>query len=127
MSQRLDDLASVFRPKAMEFLARCVEAKLLVMIIDTLRTPAEHAENVRKGVSWVTRSKHLDGLAIDVAPYEQYVLHGAKKLEWDADDPAWQQLGAIGESIGLRWGGRWRQQDLGHFEYQAPAAPKQVA
>jgi len=123
MSRRLDDLAPVFRPKAIELLARCVEAGIMVMVIDTLRTPAEHAENLRTGVSWTTRSRHLDGLAIDICPYDQYALHGAKKLQWDGDDPVWAKLGTIGEALGLRWGGRWKQKDLGHFEYVAPATP----
>ena len=127
MSRSLDDLSPRFRPLAMELLARCVEAGLLVMIVDTLRTTAEHADNLRRGVSWTPHSKHLDGDAIDIAPYEVWMATGPDKLQWDAENPVWLKLGAIGESIGLRWGGRWRQQDLGHFEYQAPAAPKQVA
>lgn len=116
MSRRLDDLHPLFKPKAIELLARCVEAGYMVMVVDTLRTPEEHAENLRKGVSWTTRSKHLDGFAIDIAPYEQYALHEADKLNWNANDPVWKKLGEIGESIGLVWGGRWKQKDLGHFE-----------
>jgi hypothetical protein len=120
VSRKLDDLDPRFKPLAIELVARCVEAGIGVMIVDTLRTPAEHAENVRKGVSWTTRSKHLDGLAIDLAPYDQYALHGPDKLQWDGRDPVWQRIGAIGERLGLRWGGRWRQKDLGHFEYIPP-------
>jgi hypothetical protein len=103
--------------KAFELLARLVEAAIAVVIIDTLRTQAEHEENLRKGVSWTQHSKHLIGLAIDICPYEVYALHGGDKLEWDADDPIWQRIGEIGEAIGLRWGGRWAQRDMGHFEY----------
>jgi hypothetical protein len=87
-----------------------------VVIVDTLRTPAEHAANLAKGVSWTTRSRHLDGDAIDICPYATWDAHGPDKLNWDAADPVWQRLGAIGEAIGLRWGGRWKQQDWGHFE-----------
>jgi len=117
MSRRLDDLDPRFKPKAIELLARCVEAGLMVLVVDTLRTPAEHAENLRRGVSWTTRSKHLDGLAIDIAPFEQYSLHGPDKVRWDAGDPVWLRLGTIGEGLGLRWGGRWAQKDYGHFEF----------
>lgn len=120
MSRALDDLDPRFKPLAIELLARCVEAQLPVLIIDTLRTPAEHQANLARGVSWTTHSKHLDGLAIDVCPFLQYQLHGQDKLQWDASDPVWQKLGAIGEKLGLRWGGRWQQRDLGHFEYIAP-------
>lgn len=127
MSRRLNDLAPVFKPLAIELLARCVEAGIGVMIVDTLRTPAEHADNLARGVSWTTRSKHLDGLAIDICPYEVYAAHGPDKLLWDANDPIWTKLGAIGEALGLRWGGRWQQKDMGHFEYVNPATtPERV-
>jgi peptidoglycan L-alanyl-D-glutamate endopeptidase CwlK len=116
MSRRLDDLDPRFRPLAIELVARCVEAGIPVMIIDTLRTPEEHQANLAKGVSWTKHSKHLDGLAIDICPYDVYQLHGPDKLQWNAGDPVWQKVGAIGESLGLRWGGRWKQKDMGHFE-----------
>lgn len=117
MSRRLDDLDARFRPLAFELLARLSEAGIQVMIVDTLRTPEEHAENLAKGVSWTKHSKHLDGLAIDLAPYKEWLLNGPDKLQWNGDDPIWQRMGVIGEALGLRWGGRWQQRDLGHFEY----------
>ena len=53
---------------------------------------------------------------MDVAPYEQFNLHGPDKLNFDAKDPIWQRIGKIAESLGLRWGGRWRKRDMGHIE-----------
>lgn len=121
MSRRLDDLHPAFRPLAVELLARCVEAGIPVLIVDTKRTEAEHAENLRKGVSWIARSKHLDGLAIDIAPFETYLLSGPDKLQWDPADPVWLKLGKLGEECGMRWGGRWtKTPDLGHFEMPTP-------
>jgi hypothetical protein len=123
MSKALDDLSPRFRPYAVEFLARCTEAGIQVAIIGTGRTPAEHAANLAKGVSWTTHSKHLDGDAIDVCPYSVYALSGPDKLQWDSTDPVWLRLGAIGERVGMRWGGRWKSTpDFGHFEY-APLIP----
>lgn len=124
MSRRLDDLSPRFRPLAVELLARCVEAGIAVMIVDTLRTPAEQAENIAKGVSWTTNSRHLTGNAIDIAPFSQWQLHGPDKVQWDGNDPVWMQIGLLGEALGLRWGGRWKQADWGHFELpaQAPSA-----
>lgn len=119
MSRALDDLDPRFKPLALELLARAVEAKIPVLIVDTLRTPAEHALNLANGVSWTTHSKHLDGLAIDIVPYSLFTLApGGDKLEWDSAHPAWQTLGAIGKRLGLRWGGDWAtKRDMGHFEY----------
>ena len=120
MSRKLDDLSPRFKTLAIELLARTVEAGIPVLVVDTLRTPSEHAENLRRGVSWTTRSKHLDGDAIDIVPYSQYDLHGPDKLQWDAGDPIWQKLGALGKALGLRWGGDWRVKDMSHFEYVPP-------
>lgn len=119
MNRSLDALNPAFKPKAIELLARAAEAGYPLMIIETLRTPEEHAANLAAGRSWTQHSKHLDGLAIDVAPYETYQLHGGNKLDWATDDPVWQVLGEIGEKLGLRWGGRWQQKDMGHFELDA--------
>jgi hypothetical protein len=118
MSRALNDLHPKFKPIAIELIARIVEAKIAVMIIDTLRTPAEHAANLANGTSSTTRSKHLDGLAIDLCPYEIYSINGPDKLYWNTDAPEWFVMGKIGESLGLRWGGRWKKpHDPGHFEY----------
>lgn len=121
MSRRLNDLSPIFRPVAVELLAKLTEAGICVMIIDTLRTQEEHAANLAKGVSWTRHSKHLDGLAIDLCPYLIWQLKGSDKLQWDASDPAWEKMGEIGESLGLRWGGRWKQRDMGHFEMPGSA------
>lgn len=117
MSRALDDLSPEMRAKAVELLARCVEAGIVVVIVDTLRTPEEHAKNLANGTSWTKHSKHLDGDAIDIAPLEKFLLYGPDKIMWDASDPIWLRIGKLGESLGLRWGGRFKQLDLGHFEY----------
>lgn len=127
MSRALDDLDPRFRPLAVELLARLVEAKLPVLIVDTLRTPAEHALNLANGVSWTDHSKHLDGLAMDVVPYSLYTIApGGDKLEWDNAHPAWQTIGRIAHDLGLRWGGDWQQQDMGHVEWVAPTVPPET-
>lgn len=128
MSRALDDLDPRFRPLAMELIARAIEHKIPVLVVDTLRTPAEQAVYLARGVSWTRHSRHLPqppsglSLAIDLVPYELYTAApGGDKLLWNSDHPHWQQLGALGEALGLRWGGRWTQKDLGHFEWQEPA------
>lgn len=122
MSRLLSDLTPAMRSKAVEFLSKCLEEKIPLMVIDTLRTPKEQEENIKKGVSWTKNSKHLPGpdgksRAIDVCPYKTFVLHGENKLQWDQKDPVWAKIGAIGESLGLTWGGRWvKTPDWGHFQ-----------
>lgn len=120
MSRKLDDLSPRMLPLAMQLIARCVEAGIMVLIVDTLRTKEEQAANVKKGVSWTMHSKHLTGDAIDICPFSVYDLHGPDKLQWDGGDPVWKKIGAIGESLGLKWGvvKNGVQIDPGHFEYR---------
>lgn len=116
-----------------QFIARCAEVGIPLMIIDTLRTPEEQDANIAKGVSWTKNSKHLPqapdmkSLAIDVAPYELWQLHGPDKLQWNASDPVWERIGVIGEACGMLWGGRWKVKDLGHFEYKSVVTPERTA
>src|SRR3990167_6828716 len=113
MSRYLDDLDPAFKPLAIELIARCTEAKIAVMIVDTLRTKAEHAVNLAAGTSWIKHSRHLDGMAIDICPYDVYQLIGPDKLQWSSSDPVWLRIGLIGEKLGLVWGGRWKVKDMG--------------
>lgn len=80
-----------------------------LQITSTLRSSAEQAALVRAGSSNLLRSKHLTGHAFDVD------IHGISRSEiprW-----FWDQLGWLGEYLGLRWGGRWSTPyDPGHFE-----------
>lgn len=126
-SRLLDDLSPAFKPLAIELLARLVEANIPVIIVETRRTLAEHQANLAKGVSWTSHSLHIDGDAIDICPYSQYDLHGPDKLAWDAGDPIWAKIAAIGRSLGLRCGYDWQQKDCGHFErVKAPSSTVQA-
>lgn len=85
------------------------EAGFPLQITSTLRTRSEQASLVRRGRSNTLSSKHLIGQAFDVD------LHGLGRDQvplW-----FWDELGWLGEYLGLRWGGRWESlRDYGHFE-----------
>jgi peptidoglycan LD-endopeptidase CwlK len=123
MNTTLDSLDPMFKPLAFALLARLTEARIPVVIVNTRRTDSEQADAIARHVSWVIHSKHQDGLAIDIAPFETYVAHGMNKILWDGSDPVWLRIGQIGEALGLRWGGRWTVKDWGHFEYVWPQSP----
>lgn len=84
-------------------------AGLPLIITSSTRSRIEQAGLVRAGFSKNLNSLHLQGRAFDVD------LWG-----WDRDDvPAyvWKWLGPLGESFGLKWGGRFKSiYDPGHFE-----------
>lgn len=67
------------------------------------------ADTAGPQVTWTRRSQHLTGRAFDVA----FLVNG--RPSWDESHP-WEALGALGESLGLTWGGRWQQRDRPHFE-----------
>ncbi len=98
------------RPLAKELLRQAL-LEFPVTVIETLRTPEQQAMNVKHGVSWTLHSKHLTGDAIDIAPSEVLLLKN-----WAPLHPHWERLGEIGESLGLEWGGRWKQRDCPHFQ-----------
>ena len=139
MSRALDDLSAAFRPLAIEVLARLVEQQALVLIVDTLRTEAEHQINLANGTSHTLLSKHLPRRlrgwsaldpdanksdAIDLAPWEIWQAHGPDKLSWDPAHPAFAAIGQCGEALGLRWGGRWQTpHDPGHLELRVAPPP----
>ena len=123
MSRNLNDLTEPFRGKAIELLARLTEANVQVMIVCTGRTQAEQDEAFATALSKVRHSRHQDGLAIDICPFNVWQLHGEDKLQWDGKDLVWPKIGVIGEGLGLRWGGRFQPLnevgvgwDPGHFE-----------
>ena len=131
MSTKLNDLDYRFQPTVFEFLARLIEADIPVKIIFTGRTQDEQNALYEQGrttpgqvVTWTRDSKHVmkapdfKSFAIDVCPWDEFRLNGSDKLKWDAADPVWGKIGAIGEALGMKWGGRWKQKDLSHFEYK---------
>ena len=121
MDTSLDSLDPQFWLTAIEFLARTVEARVPVVVTNTRRSADEQAACVARGVSWVKHSKHEAGRALDVCPISIYSGGGATKLDWNPDDPVWERLGALGESVGLVWGGRWSpHRDVSHFEAPDP-------
>jgi hypothetical protein len=125
MSRALDDLSPTFRPYADRFLAKLVEARIMVMIVTTRRTQAEQDDAVRRKVSWTRNSRHLTGDAMDIAPYHIYDLHGDDKAMWDEEDPVWLSIGKIGVACGLKWGVvdmLGQRKDLGHFELPRPVS-----
>jgi hypothetical protein len=79
-------------------------------------------------VTWTLQSKHLIDLddgnpENDKARAFDIAIQRDGRPCWDLkvnvnqnDRPDYEEAGRIGESVGLRWGGRWKKPDYPHFE-----------
>jgi peptidoglycan LD-endopeptidase CwlK len=82
----------------------------------TRRTQAEQDALYAQGrtkpgriVTWTRKSKHIEGVAFDIA----IMKNG--KISWAPGD--YLEAGEIGMQVGLSWGGAWaRNKDYPHFE-----------
>jgi hypothetical protein len=70
------------------------------------------SDALNKKITWTLESNHEYGTAFDVVPLKD------GRAWWSAPIEVWTKIGEIGESVGLKWGGRWegKKQDLPHFE-----------
>lgn len=100
---------------AITLINACREAGWPIYISSSRRTRDEQAKLVAAGLSANPRSKHLTGQAFDI---------DCLGLSRDDIPPYfWASVGPYAESIGLRWGGRWKSPyDPGHFEITQPSS-----
>ena len=123
---RLDGLHPQFREKLEALQKICAAAKIPIVWTQGLRTieqqDALYAQGRTTAGPIVTNAKggtsyHNYGLAADFAVKKDGKLSWEDKVDVDADgEPDYREVGEIGESLGLEWGGRWKKPDLPHFQ-----------
>jgi hypothetical protein len=111
----LNSLHPFFRDQVKTLIAKCKTKGIELAVVEAYRTHAKQHEYKTMGKKYTSsgagRSKHQYGLAVDVVPIVDSVA------VWD-NVYLWRKIGAVGEKLGLRWGGRWRKPyDPGHFEW----------
>lgn len=128
MGNKIEDLHPFLQTVLKKFLDNCKKQKLNVFITQTYRTFEEQQALYNQGRTKpgkiVTNCKpgwsmHNYGLAWDIG------LKTRKgKVTWDNVDVNddgindWLNAGLIGESLGLTWGGRFKNfLDMPHYEY----------
>lgn len=118
----LEYLHPTIKRKASLLLQKCDESGVPIIITETLRTEARQNDLYAQGRSGPRRnwkrvtnarypqSLHSWGLAFDFA----VLIDG--KINWQRVD-LYNQVGHLGENLGLEWGGRWRTSaDRPHFQ-----------
>ena len=62
------------------------------------------------------RSKHQEGLALDVVPYEPTT----GRILWNASEGMWKRLGEIARESGFAWGGDWKTHPAAALGWDCP-------
>lgn len=121
-SRDINDLHPKVASLAVAFKQLCDEEGIDLLITSTYRDHesqnALYAQGRTTKGNIVTNAKggqsmHNWRVAFDVVP-----LRNGKPV-WDTRDPVWARIGALGESVGLEWSGRWagRLKETAHFQY----------
>lgn len=125
MSRKIEDLTPEAQAEYYLFAGKMGEVGIPFMLTCTYRSQAEQDElwghgrngDPRPKVTWTRKSKHTDRTAFDIA-----ILSDGQPC-WDVkvsvnknDIPDYTEAGQIGESIGLVWGGRFKNADFPHFQ-----------
>jgi peptidoglycan LD-endopeptidase CwlK len=95
-------------------LAYYAQGRQPLIAVNTLRKQSglwliNEKEN-EKCITWTMKSKHLDGLAIDICPVKD------GKPWWTAPDEKWKEIAEISKSLGLNAGYYWKQHDNPHHQ-----------
>lgn len=119
--QKIELLKPRVRKLAGDLIKKCSENGIKISIYQTYRTKEEQDRLYAKGRtesgSIVTNAKggysfHNYGVAFDCAP-----LSAKGGIDW-GNIELFKQVGKIGESLGLEWGGSWKNfPDYPHFQY----------
>ena len=119
-SRKIEDLLQPVSTRCRQFIRKCEDAGIDVIITSTYRSIEEQNKLYQQGRSIpgnrVTNAKGGDSfhnwrVAFDFAPLK----HG--KIDWN-DVELFKRCGEIAESCGLEWGGRWSKlRDYPHCQY----------
>ena len=83
-------------------------------VIQGLRTVEEQRELVAKGASQTMKSKHLEGLAVDLMAYVG--SRGSWEMSLYDDIADAMKLAAIEEGVPIRWGAAWQINDIREWD-----------
>lgn len=121
-SRKITDLSVQMQPIAVAFEAQCKAEGLDVVIICTHRPDVEQAaafacgaSNCRPGESAHNQVDIMLKPASEA--FDVGVIRNGKYIG-NGNDPDYLRAGVIGESLGLKWAGRWkgRLKETAHFE-----------
>lgn len=87
------------------------------VVIEGLRSEARQRELLAQGKSWVQRSAHQEGKAVDLMALPADGSGNWEAAHYDLINAAMQEAaGRLG--VRLTWGGQWKVRDLVHFQIE---------
>ncbi|PEL12655.1 peptidoglycan-binding protein [Bacillus sp. AFS017336] len=119
----IGELLPVTQKAVKLFLEECKKANLDIFITETYRSQERQDYlysygRTREGekVTWTRSSNHTGRLAWDIAVNKPKDLYDSSTLK---------KAGEIAKTLGITWGGTWKQPDTPHFEVKKDwVAPK---
>lgn len=122
---RLQDVFPPLADRVRSMAATLAQEGIVIRVVQAMRTWAEqdalYAQGRTAPGNIVTncrggQSYHNFGLAVDCAPSK----HGPGQPfdpDWNEQNPSWQRMVAVGQSVGLDSGATWRTfKDVPHFQ-----------
>jgi peptidoglycan L-alanyl-D-glutamate endopeptidase CwlK len=116
-AKKLQEVDKLVREKAIALGKEAEKRGMEIVVTDGFRSPLEQARLYEQGraepgavVTWAKpgHSWHNFGKAFDIA----FRVNG--QVTWEGP---WEDVGKIGEALGLEWGGRWAaKEDVCHFQ-----------
>jgi peptidoglycan L-alanyl-D-glutamate endopeptidase CwlK len=83
-------------------------------VVQGLRTVEEQRELVAKGASQTMKSKHIDGIAVDLMAYVGGKASWELSLYDNIADA--MKLAAMEEGVAIRWGAAWQVSDIREWD-----------
>lgn len=128
-SRSLDDLLPFVKTKTEAFIKACKDAGIDILITSTYRDNESQTALYNQGRTTpgaiVTKAKagqsyHNYRIAFDFVP----LVNG--KAMWN-DTAAFEKCGALAESVGLEWAGRWKSfKELAHCQFSGGLSLKDL-
>lgn len=102
-------------PKLVEVVQHAIKVtKVDFAVIEGLRTVERQKELVARGASQTMKSKHLEGLAVDLMAFIDN--RGSWELNLYDDIADAMKEGAIKVDVRLRWGAAWTVNDIRNWK-----------
>ena len=115
LSQKSLDKLITVEPQLQSVVRRAIElTKVDFGVIEGIRTVERQKELVAKGASKTTKSKHIEGRAVDLMAYIDG--RGCWELNVYDDIADAMKQAAIEADVGLVWGAAWNVDDIREWE-----------